>query len=622
LSPPGRRAARAERADTVVPVDSSPLVRAVFAVLVLATTAAFFLAQALKQEEPVVLRFAVDRKAISPDRDGVGDVVRAGFDLSERAEVSFAIIDGEGTEVRQLVDDRELEGDRSYRFAWNGRDDSGRKVPDGRYRMRVVRRREGRVLDSLTQISVDSVPPRVRLLAAEPGVIAPGRPGAQGSVRVSYRGPRNASPIFTVYRTDGDLRVVRRFRGDGSRSGVWDGSTRTEVNAPPGSYAFAVDVRDRAGNLTRAPKPAAPTDEVAGAGTGVAVRQLTLGGPLGALTPGEVAELEIAPEQRVRYSLTRLGDPTPLRTGSRRGGRLRVRIPASARTGVYVVRVSARGRVARRPLAVAGLPTPRSASARPRPLVVLPTVTWQGRNPFDSDLDGFPDTLDGAAPLPVQRPFEGGRLPPGLTREAAPLLRFLDRERIAYDLTTDVALTRGEGPSIANAPGIAIAGTATWLPREVRDPLLAEVEESGLPVASFGAQSLRRTVALTEGSLRDPSPDRPDDLFGERTEPFASSAPAPLRVQRDELGLFGGIDEVFGEFSRFERSEALPNGAQLLAGAGREAGEPAFVGYRLGEGTVVRVGTPEWVQGLEEGRLGLEVPRVTRALWRLLGRER
>lgn len=605
-----------------MPVDSSPLVRAVFAVLVLATTAAFFFTQALKQEEPVVLRFAVDRKAISPDGDGVGDAVRAGFDLSEAAEVSFAIIDSEGTEVRQLADDRELEGDRSYRFAWNGRDDAGRKLPDGRYRMRVVRRREGRVLDSLTQISVDSVPPKVRLLAAEPGVIAPGRPGVEGSVRVSYRGPRNASPIFTVYRTDGDLRVVRRFRGDGTRSGLWDGSTRTEVNAPAGSYAFAVDVRDRAGNLTRAPQPGAPAAAAAAAGTGAAVRRLTLGGPLGALSPGEVAELEVAPAQRVRYSLTRLGDSTPVRTGSRRGGRLRLRIPARAATGVYVVRVSARGRAASRPLAVAGLPTPRSASARPRPLVILPAVTWQGRNPYDSDLDGFPDTLDGPAPVPAQRPFEGGGLPPGLTREAAPLLAFLDRERIAYDLSTDIALARGEGPAIANAPGVAIAGTATWLPREVRDRLLAEVEESGLPVVSFGGESLRRTVALTEGRLRDPSPDRPDDLFGERTEPFASSAPAPLRVQRDELGLFGGVDEVFGEFSRFERSEALPDGAKLLSAAGRQPGEPAFVGYRLGEGTVVRVGTPDWVQALDEGRLGLEVPRVTRALWRLLGRGR
>lgn len=605
-------------------MESSSLVRAVFAVLVLATTAAFFLTQQLKQEEPVVLRFVVDRRAISPDGDGVGDRVRAGFDLSEAAQVSFAIIDDEGTEVRRLAFDRELRGDRSYRFAWNGRDDAGRRLPDGRYRMRVVRAREGRVLDSLTQIAIDTVPPRVRITSAAPGVIAPGLPGADGEVRVHYSGPRNASPVFTVYRTDDadQPRVVRRFRGDGSRSGVWDGSTREQRNAPEGSYAFAVDVRDPAGNLTRAPREGLPDAEAADAATGAAVRRLTLGGPLGAVTPGSVAELAVEPRRRVRFDLTRLGASTPLRTGARRGGPLRVRIPPDARTGVFVVRVTAGGRTARWPLAVAGLPAARAAIGRPRPLVVLPTITWQGRNRFDSDVDGFPDTLDSARSIPLERPFAGGRLPAALLREAAPLLRFLERERLGYDLTTDVALERGEGPSIANAPGVAIAGTATWLPRGVRDRLRAAVEDSGLAVASFGTRSLRRTVALAGGRLRDPSPDRPDDLFGERTEVFEASLPAPLRAQRDDLDLFRGVDDLFGEFSRFERSLALGEGARLRTAAGRDAGEPAFVGYRLGRGTVVRPGTPEWVDALEERSLGLEVPRITRTLWQLLRSQR
>jgi flagellar hook assembly protein FlgD len=601
-------------------VESSSLVRAVFAVLVLATTAAFFLTQRLKQEEPTVLRFVVDRRALSPDGDGVGDRVRAGFDLSEAAEVSFAIIDDEGTEVRRLASDRELRGDRSYRFAWNGRDDAGRRLPDGRYRMRVVRAREGRVLDSLTQITIDTVPPRVRIVSAEPGVIAPGLPGAEGEVRVRYAGPRNASPVFTVYRTDDaeEPRVVRRFRGDGSRSGVWDGSTRDERNAPEGSYAIVADVRDPAGNLTRAPRSGLPDADAAAAGTGVAVRRLALRGPLGVLTPGAVAELEIEPRRRVRFDLTRLGTTAPIRTGARRGGALRVRIPPRARTGVYIVRVTAGGRTARWPLAVAGLPAARASIGRPRPLVVLPAITWQGRNRFDSDLDGFPDTLEDVRSVPLERPFAGGRLPASLLREAAPLLGFLERERLGYDLTTDVALGRDEGPSIGNAPGVAIAGTATWLPRGVRDRLREAVEESGLAVASFGTRSLRRTVALADGRLRDPSPDRPDDLFGERTELFEASPPAPLRAQRDGLDLFRGVDDLFGEFSRFERSVALGEDAQLRTAAGREPGEPAFVGYRLGRGTVVRPGTPEWVEALEERSLGVEVPRITRTLWRLL----
>ena len=107
---------------------SRPLVRAVFALLVVATIAAFFLAQQLKGEDPLVLRFAAKPKQFSPNGDRVRDSVEVGFDLSEPASVTFSIMDSEGNEVRRLADDRELAGDAKHRFRWDGpwaRDPSG-----------------------------------------------------------------------------------------------------------------------------------------------------------------------------------------------------------------------------------------------------------------------------------------------------------------------------------------------------------------------------------------------------------------------------------------------------------------------------------------------------------------
>ena len=252
--------------------------------------------------------------------------------------------------------------------------------------------------------------------------------------------------------------------------------------------------------------------------------------------------------------------------------------------------------------------------------MILPVATWQGHNPFDSDLDGFPDTLDNARSVPAGRPYARGLLPVGLVREAEPLLGFLDREHLSYDLTTDVALAEHLGPSLGEAPGVALAGTEEWVPRQLRDGLTREVREHGLGVAVFGSRSLRRTVAVVRGRLRDPSPPRPDDLFGERTQLFRTDAPAPLDQQRDRLKLFRGVDGPFGDFSLFERQTRLPGDASLLTAAGREAGQPAFVGYRLGKGTVVRTGTPQWARELRESALGLEVPRITRNLWRVLSK--
>ena len=601
-------------------MESSSLVRAVFALLVLVTVAAFVVTQSLKQEVPVVLRFATSPQDISPNGDRVRDRTRVGFDLSEPAEVSLSIIDGEGNELRRLVDDRRLAGDTKHRFTWDGRDDDGEVVPDGAYRMRVVRRKEGRVLDSIKKIRVDTVAPEATLARAAPGVVDPSS-GDPVRIRLAYRGPRNKHPEFRVFRTDdGRPRVVRRFRGDRSRGGTWNGRVISGRLAVDGDYAFQVRVRDLAGNETLAPAPS-PTAAKARAGTGVAVRRLTLRGPLGVVAAGSLVRLRVGPgARRLKFALSRLGKTRAIRRDRRRGGLLRVRIPRRARTGVYLVRVRARGRRAVWPLAVAGLPPSRRALRRPRPLVVLPAVTWQGRNPFDSDLDGFADTLDTARSIPADRPFQTRAVPARFNSEISPLLRFLDRERLAYDITTDLALARREGPSLANAPGVAFAGTTEWLPRRVRDGLREEVER-GLRVVSFGGGSLKRTVALVRGRrLVNPSSERPDDLFGERTRMFRADLPAPLRTERDDLDLLEDVDPFFGTFSVFERSERLPAAAELLTSAGREEGEPAFVAYRLGKGTVIRPGTPQWARELNEQRLSVEVPAITKRIWRYISR--
>jgi hypothetical protein len=654
-------------------VQSSRLVRVVFALLVLVTAGAFVLTQVLKTEMPVVLRFSVAPLYFSPNGDGVHDRARLGFDLSEPAEVSFSIIDMDGNEVRELVDDRELAGDERHRFSWDGRDDEDNVVPDGVYRMRVVRRKEGRRLDSFKEVVVDTQAPRVTLRSAEPGVVDPSN-GKPVAVKVAYSGPSTPHPEFRVWRTDdGPPRIVDRFRGDDRRAGVWNGTVISGDYAVDGNYAFQVRVRDRAGNETLAP-PGTPSARTALPGTGVAVRRLTLEGPGGVVAAGSLARLRVGPEpRRFEWQLTRLGSSRVQKQGSSRGGALRVRMPDDARSGVYVVRVRARGAVeappadaqapangatgsaarkpqaaggdvakskgARRrgprakasrtgptysaswPLVVAGLPPKGVAADQPRPLVVLPAITWQGLNRFDSDLDGFADTLENSRSIPADRPYAAGRLPAALVRESEPLLSFLDRARLAYDLTTDLSLARGEGPALGNAPGIAVGGSAVWLPRRLRDRLLAEVETEGKAVAVFGGRSLRRSVALVGDRLRDPSPPRPDDLFGERTRSERVDPPAPLAVERDRLKLFSAVDSLFGEFSLIERSVSLPEAARLQSAAGREPGEPAFVGYRLGKGTVIRVGSPQWTRLLDERALDVEVPRITKRIWQLLGRD-
>jgi FlgD Ig-like domain len=428
----------------------SPLVRAAFAVLVLATIAAFFLTQQLKSEAPVVLRFAVRPRAISPNGDGVRDRARVGFDLSAPATVTFSIIDGHGRVVRTLVEHRRLAGDRKYRYVWDGRDSRGRVVPDGVYRMRIVRPGEDRPLKSIKTILVDTRPPPVELTAARPSVIAP-EPGRPARVRISYRGPRNVAPEFRVFRTDsGPTRVVLRLRGDHTRSALWDGFVRGHP-AVDGDYTFSVTVRDEAGNRAVAPAPI-PTRAVARPGTGVAVRHLTLIGRLRAVRAGGVARFAVGPTPRpVRFELIRLGSRRPLLAGRRRAGTLLLRVPRRARAGLYTVSVRYGAYSASWPLAL--------DRGRRGPLVVLPLLTWQGENPVDAERDGFAETLRSARSLPLGIPFAGGALPPDLLRRAAPVLRELDRLGLPYTLVTDLDLVSGLG---RGAGGAALAAPERW----------------------------------------------------------------------------------------------------------------------------------------------------------------
>lgn len=599
-----------------------PLVRAVFALLVLATIAAFFATQQLKSEFPLVIRFAAKPKAFSPNGDRFKDVTQIGFDLSEPATVSFYVMDGEGREVRRVVDGESFAGDAKHRFHWNGRDDDGAPVADGLYRMRVVQRAEGRVIDSTKRVRVDRRPPRVTLVEAEPGVIAPRLPGQSPEVVVRYRGPSNSAPVFRVFRTDvdGPPRLVRRFRGNERRRGIWHGEVATgpedSAPAPDGDYAVTVSVRDRAGNLDVAPAEI-PRPGVARAGTGVAVRSFTLTGPLDVVAAGSPVTLEVGPIDRsLGFVLSRYGDPEPVRRGERIGGRFRVHVPGDARTGLYLVRVRAGRHRAVWPLAVAGLPQSKRAAARPRALVVLPAMSWQGLNPVDYDLDGFEDTLVDGRPVGLDRPFAGDGLPPRFRAEVGPLLRYLDRERLAYDLTTDVSLARGEGPTLGNAPGVAFVGSALWLPESLMRRLRDEVTD-GLRIASFGADALRRTVRLRGERLDRPSGRRVADAFGESTSLLRTSS-APLTVFETGLGLFADLDEFLGDFSVFEESRRLPTDARQIASAGRDPSRPAFVAYGLGGGVVIRTGTPQWARELREERLSVEVPTVTNRIWRVL----
>jgi hypothetical protein len=148
--------------------------RILFALLVVATAASFFVAQRLKNQPAVVqgVRFS---GAFSPDGDGRRDRLAISFRVKRSQPVTAEMVDPGGQTVRTLVSDRDVKAYQRTSMVWDGKGDDGRVAPDGRYRLKVVLPDEGRsiiVQSRSVQLRTDPPKPRVVSVAvegAEPG---------------------------------------------------------------------------------------------------------------------------------------------------------------------------------------------------------------------------------------------------------------------------------------------------------------------------------------------------------------------------------------------------------------------------------------------------------------------
>jgi hypothetical protein len=139
---------------------------AIFALLVLATVAAFAYAQRLKREPLILDKVTItpvvaEETVISPNGDGYHDVARVRFrltksdpgivqliDLDDRAVKTFTvkILSERGRVTARLAPGAELPAFKTFGLRWNGRTDRGRLAPTGPYRLRVKLLDEDRTL--------------------------------------------------------------------------------------------------------------------------------------------------------------------------------------------------------------------------------------------------------------------------------------------------------------------------------------------------------------------------------------------------------------------------------------------------------------------------------------------
>ena len=593
--------------------------RGVFAVLVVATLGAFFLAQRVKSTPGAIARFS-QPGFCSPNSDGRFDGCRLSFLLKGADDVNVRVVDGDGDVVRTLVEDRALPAYRQLRVLWDGRTDSGARARDGRYRFQVTLRGQGRSVLVPRSFEVDTTPPKPRVASIGPTTDKVPRPelfpnpqGEKLSIRVVSPSTTQKTDV-EVWRTHPSPSaepVANLGQVEGTGVVEWDGTVRGR-KVRPGTYVVAVRTRDRAGNVGSSPAQLPPKpgfgQTLPGRG-GITIRYLAAQPPLGAPTvTGEPARFGVdARRARYRWSVRRVGEGRPRKESTGTRPNLVFEAPGR-RSGLYVLELRTRRHATAVPFAVQGL-------RRARVLVVLPAILWQGTNPVDDDGDGAPDTLERGVPILRDRVLAHG-LPDDLVKRVAPLLIHLDRQKLRYDITTDLALAAGDGPPIEGHKGVVLAGDERWLPGNVQRALRAYVRRGGR-IATFGTDSLRRDVRLTPNRLQDPTTPAPDDALGFVPQPLVRK-PGDLTVADDEIDLFRG--DVFGGTGVFSGLRAFepfapPPGAKVLAQATTEDGAAPILAARVGRGLVVRIGLPELPGRLSKP--GNETALVKRT-WELL----
>ena len=573
------------------------LARAVFAALVVATLAAFFVAQGLKSTPAVIQSVGVEPR-VSPNGDGRYDRAIIAFDVKDADRVDLLVVDREGDTVRRLVDGRRVEDGQRVEVRWDGRDDDGRVPPDGTYRPRVVLHSQGRSVIVPRTIRLDTTPPPARVLSIGPDREPSPRPellprpdGRPVVIRFATEGLKRE---VDIWRTSPSVRRVTGVGIDTFEDGVgtarWSGRRRGRRVAP-GTFVAVIQARDEAGNIgSSVPLPLKPRPglKVHGPG-GISVRYLAVQPPLLPVPGGKPFTVAVdARGATYNWSLRRVGAPQPVRRSRRATGGPLTRAAPDGLSGLFLFEVRTRTRAARVPVVV-------DDKRKRRVLVVLPATTWQGRNAVDDDGDGLPNTLDLGGPVRLNRVFAGPDLPPGFEVNEAPLLAHLDRGGHRYDLTTDVALAAGVGPKVEGHGGILIAGDAVWLTEDVRTRLRAFVARGGT-LASLGTGSLRAEVQQTSEELRRPSKPGQTDLFGSRIGPVVRRR-ADLTILEDDdtVQLFAGEEGLFEDVAAWEPTISPGAEARRVAAAVTPDGREVIFAARFGKGLVVRPAIPGFV---------------------------
>jgi flagellar hook assembly protein FlgD len=173
------------------------------------------------------------------------------FTTNKAVKITAKVYDKKGTVVQTLLNNKSY-GGGTYTISWNGKNNKGKLMADGDYKVRfdIIDSSKKKGSSKTVVVKLDTKAPVVKSYAISPAVFKVGKD--KGTSGKFTTGETSVVNIHIVNEKNQKVRNIAPNKSykKGTFSLSWDGKSDKKVIVPEGKYKFVFEGKDSAGNKT------------------------------------------------------------------------------------------------------------------------------------------------------------------------------------------------------------------------------------------------------------------------------------------------------------------------------------------------------------------------------------